>query len=383
MKIAIIGGKLQGVEAAYLARKAGWETILIDRSSMVPASGLTDIHHQIDIFEDNRSADVLKGIDLIIPATENRITLDKLEEFGRTSPIHSIYDPGAYNISSSKLRSNDLFSRIRIPVPEQWPQCGFPVIAKPSIGSGSKGVRIISDQHQFENFFPGSLHPEEWVLQEFIEGPSYSLEVVGAPGNHQTLQVTDLWMDAGYDCKRVSAPTELSSALTEQFKTISLQIADAVKLHGIMDVEVILDNGKLKVLEIDARLPSQTPIVVYHSSGNNLLEMLNPDKNIRFTGSQLEKGVIFEHIRVTPGSLEICGEHIMAAGGPLHLSEDFFGSDEAITNYNPGADKWSATLIIKGSGLKEARQKRENVINDIRARFKLDLYIDPEPNIND
>ena len=42
MKIAIIGGKLQGTEAVYLAKKAGFETILIDRDAQVPASGLAD-----------------------------------------------------------------------------------------------------------------------------------------------------------------------------------------------------------------------------------------------------------------------------------------------------------------------------------------------------
>ena len=40
MKVAIIGGKLQGVEAAYLAGKAGWDVTIIDRVPDVPASGL-------------------------------------------------------------------------------------------------------------------------------------------------------------------------------------------------------------------------------------------------------------------------------------------------------------------------------------------------------
>ena len=39
-------------------------------------------------------------------------------------------------------------------------------------------------------------------------------------------------------------------------------------------MEVILHRGELKVLEIDARLPSQTPTVVFHSTGVNLVEVL-------------------------------------------------------------------------------------------------------------
>ena len=40
MKVAIIGGKLQGLEAAYLAGKADWDVTIIDRVPGVPAAGL-------------------------------------------------------------------------------------------------------------------------------------------------------------------------------------------------------------------------------------------------------------------------------------------------------------------------------------------------------
>ncbi len=393
MKIAIIGGKLQGVEAAYLAGKAGWDTILIDRCPDVPASGLSDIHKQLDISDTCSFTAAVKGVDLIIPATENRETLEILKEWKIESSIPVIYDDHAFGISSSKLKSDALFSRNSIPLPELWPLCGFPIIAKPSGGSGSEGVRIIKDQRQLERSFPSPLQPEGWILQEYLEGPAYSLEVVGNPGNYQVIQVTDLEMDAGYDCKRVTAPTVLSAKLQNRFADISINIAEALQLQGIMDVEVILHNGQLKVLEIDARLPSQTPTVVYHSSGYNILEMLNRTKTVNNTGSihknrllspdtgSGQKGVIYEHIKVTPGEIEVCGEHIMAGAGQLHLSEDFFGADEAVTNYIHGRDEWVATLIITGSGHKDVWAKRQQVIDEIRTRFKLNLYSDPIPDI--
>ena len=42
MLIAVIGGKLQGVEAVYLAQKAGWEILVIDKNPDAPATGLCD-----------------------------------------------------------------------------------------------------------------------------------------------------------------------------------------------------------------------------------------------------------------------------------------------------------------------------------------------------
>lgn len=381
MKIAIIGGKLQGVEAAYLARKAGWKSLVIDKNSNVPASGLSDGFVQGDITETGWFNTILKDVELVIPATENIETLNALERWSQTSSIPLVFDSNSYRISSSKLESNRIFAHIGVPVPLSWPKCGFPLIAKPSTGSGSEGVKIFHNLQQFQEFFPGSISPDGWVLQEYMEGPSFSLEVVGSPGNYQALQVTDLEMDAGYDCKRVSAPTKLSSEHIDQFKEISLKIAEAIQLRGLMDVEVILHNGQLKVLEIDARLPSQTPTVVYLSSGCNILNLFMTeafDNPVLFA----QKGIIYEHIKVGTGVLEISGEHIMEKAGLLHLHEGFFGADEAITNYITGRDEWVATLIISGPDREKAWAKREQVINEIKKQFDLDIYNDPIPIIS-
>jgi pyrrolysine biosynthesis protein PylC len=272
MLVAIIGGKLQGVELVYLAHKAGWEVIVIDKGPVVPASGLSDKFVQLDVKDTGSLETVLKGVDLVIPANENSKTLDILHRWCSAKGIPLAFDAEAYALSSSKLESDRLFSRLNVPAPLYWPDCGFPLIAKPSGGSGSKGVQIFDNRRQLEERFPGSLPPDGWVLQEYVEGSSYSLEIVGVPGQYLPLQVTDLEMDAGYDCKRVIAPTELTSRQVGEFEEISVKIAEAIQLRGLMDVEVILHKGELKVLEIDARFPSQTPTAVYHSTGINMIE---------------------------------------------------------------------------------------------------------------
>lgn len=373
MLIALIGGKLQGVELTYLAHKAGWEVIVIDKRPGVPASGLCDRFIQLDVKDTGGLEAVLNGIDLVIPATENRETLDILHRWCSEKGMPLAFDADAYAISSSKLESDRLFAQIKIPAPVSWPGCGFPLIAKPSGGSGSKGVQIFHDRRQLEKRFPGSLPPEGWVLQEYMEGPSYSLEVVGVPGQYLPLQVTDLKMDAGYDCKRVLAPTELSFQQVGQFEEIAVKIAEAIQLKGLMDVEVILHKGELKVLEIDARFPSQTPTAVYHSTGINMIELLfsttrNPFEKVFLDLPKLLVSVVYEHIKVSAQTIEVCGEHIMSDAGPLHLEPGFFGADEAITNYVPGSTDWVATLIITGGDREQAWRNRCRVINNIEAK---------------
>ena len=58
------------------------------------------------------------------------------------------------------------------------------------------------------------------------------------------------------------------------FEDVGRKIARGLNLRGIMDVEAIVSHGAPKVLEIDARMPSQTPSAVYQSSGLNMVQMV-------------------------------------------------------------------------------------------------------------
>jgi pyrrolysine biosynthesis protein PylC len=257
-------------------------------------------------------------------------------------------------------------------------------VVKPNVGSGSQGVMVFNDSESFSAHENGC--DDQWVLQEYVQGPSYSIEIIGMPDQYVPLQVTDLGMDETYDCKRVLAPTDLPDALISDFEQISISLANGLQLTGLMDVEVILHDNKLKVLEIDARLPSQTPTAVYWSTGLNMVQMLadlflNQD-DINRKSMHSPKGVVYEHIHKMPNRLEVVGEHIMSGTDALGIQSDFFGADEAITNYAPDRDEWVATLIICEDSRNAAWERRNAVIADIRQHYKIETYRDAPPILN-
>jgi pyrrolysine biosynthesis protein PylC len=386
VSVAVVGGGLQGIEATYLAHKAGWKVTVIDKKKATPASGLSDGFIQLDVTSEEELSLKLKDIDLVIPATENDEALAALTRWTELTRIAFAFDPRAYSISSSKVKSDQLFARKGFPSPMPWPESGFPVVTKPNRGSGSAGVRIIHDKDDLKFLLSSSDISKDWVLQEYLWGPSYSLEVLGVPGRYTAVQVTDLAMDESHDCKRVIAPTDLSPKLVKKFEDTSLAIAEEMELRGLMDVEVILHEGQVKVLEVDARLPSQTPTAVYWSTGFNIVEalgeiFLNGYFSLVKNGKK-RRGVVYEHIKVSPNVLEICGEHIMTGVGPLQLKKGFFEADEAITNYCPTRKEWVATIIVSGTDQLDAWSKRCEVIEEIRKRFALDIYLDPTPQVN-
>jgi pyrrolysine biosynthesis protein PylC len=369
MRIAIVGGKLQGVEACYLARKAGWRVCLVDRQPDVPARGLCHEFRLADVCDPRGDPGTLSGVDLILPALENPLGLEALAGQARQLSIPLAFDPAAYRISSSKLTSDRLFADLGLPAPRPWPRSPFPIIAKPSSGSGSRGVRIFRNEGELAAFFPQPQLMDSWVLQEFIEGPSYSIEVLGTPGSYRAVQVTDLFVDRGYDCMRVEAPSVLPAEQVQEFRQMARLLAEALQLKGLMDVEVILNQGKLKVLEIDARLPSQTPTAVWWSSGFNMVDALGDVFLRAITPAGAlhgQRAVVYEHIHVTPSGLKMSGEHIMAAAGPLRIIEDFFGADEALSDYEPGRPDWRATLISTGRSREDARAKSCRALTAIR-----------------
>lgn len=379
VEIAVVGGGLQGTEVVYLARKAGYRTRLIDRRPDVPASGLCDRFLQGDVTQESGLDALFAGADLILPATENDAALAALDRWSRAAGMPLAFDPDAYAVSASKLRSNALFAELNLPVPSKWPGCAFPVLVKPSRGSGSERVQIFSDDAALQRHLEGSAG--EWVAEAYLAGTQHSVEIIGRHNLYTPLQVTDLEMDTRHDCKRVLAPTMLEPERIRDIQYLAVTIARTLDLSGIMDLEVLLSPaGGLHILEIDARFPSQTPIAVFWSTGANMVsrlaDLFTRNRVLHGAAAAAVRGVILEHIAVTPRTLTVQGEHIMADAGPLTLQTDFFGADEAITNYRPGRSRWVATLIHSGTDLETAREKRRQTLQAIRKRFGIAAIID-------
>lgn len=374
-RLGILGGGLQGTEAAMLSRWAGWDTVLADGRPAPPARDLAGrfVHSEIRDFSDLDRA--FGGCDLLLPACEDLPTLELVSAWpGRGGPP-AAFDLEAYLISRDKAASKDLFLAADVPTPRSWSQAEgapgsaarYPLIAKPVSSSGSRGVARLESEADFKRLFPEG-DSRGWVVEEYCAGPSYSLEVTGRPGGHQGWQTTALEMDEVYDCRQVWAPADLSPGQDEELRRISLTIARALNLTGLMDVEVILTPQGFRVLEIDARLPSQTPTVVYWSTGQNLLARLAEAFGFKPpAGPPLEmtagpRGVIYEQVVVSPEGCRLAGEHVISAAGPLTPRQDFFGADWALTDYQPGRKRWVAILITIAPGQAEARERRREIL---------------------
>ena len=371
LRLGILGGGLQGTETVYLARELGYRTVLIDERPEAPASQLAHLFlsQKVNSLADCDS--VFRNCDLVIPACEDLYTLRLLSAWAEKSEIPLAFHLPSYLVSQNKLCSKNLFNKAQVPTPADWPMAQFPLIAKPSSLSGSRGVCHINNQEKLLQLFPQKGDMDDWVLEEYCPGPSYSIEIIGRDGNYETFQITNLEMDAIYDCCGVWSPTDLSAPECLEFQDIAQRLAQELGLVGLMDVEIIKAPQGLKVLEIDARMPSQTPTVVWKSTGVNIVEklarcFLNYPQAPQSDEKKEELFVVYEHIKVEDGKVTIAGEHIMSQAGPLVHRSNFAGANEALTNWQEERKSWVATMIYCDKNFDDLQLRRQTLVEQIK-----------------
>ena len=385
MKIGIVGGVLQGMEAVYLSKKAGFETLVLDRRSSAPAISLADSYEVVNVIDDtDRTRKVLSDCDVVIPACEELDALKALDHLMKDIEVPFMFDMDSYLLSCSKERSNEIMERIGIPIPLPWPECGFPAIVKPSSQSGSIGVSAVSDEIEMRKALDVVSELNDVpIVQEFVSGISVSMEVIGNGTTSRSYVTTEVVLDGNYDCKKVVCePNIISKEDDEMFAKIGMDIAGSIGLKALMDVEAILTPKGLRVLEIDARFPSQTPAAVYAATGINLIEEFAYSVLGKETGKKnMGMCSVYEHYTIEDNSLITCGEKVFGKVVSPCIEERFFGADEAITDYVPGKDVWRATVINSGKTPADVLEKRKSFITNVMQECDLEEYIDRSPRM--
>ncbi|MDR2486795.1 MAG: ATP-grasp domain-containing protein [Clostridiales Family XIII bacterium] len=413
-RVAILGGRLQGTEAVFLAKLAGCHCILIEKERNTPASGIADAVLLCDV--QHPSAELLAlldSADLVLPATENQGALSALSALAKERNLPLAFSEQAYAVSSSKQKSDRLFRQLGIPCPRYadevardardsgaWAQDGY--ILKPSGGSGSDGIVRVDDPAALNQILAGAdglqagagrpnrsagalaAEPGEgeahgaadWIAQEYLPGRAFSVEVIGCPGHYRCYPLTEIHVDGGMDCCRVTVPLALGSdPAVQALYSDTLRLAEATGLYGIMDVEAIWHEGLMKVLEIDARFPSQTPAAVYASVGINYIEELlslvggtwgdspsgeKPDSEATF--ATYENIVATVQPDEAMPRVQSLGEHALAGAGPLSLhreegtGEHAFGADYALTDLR--TDTATGTTSLCGAFIYRAASEQ-------------------------
>jgi carbamoyl-phosphate synthase large subunit len=197
-----------------------------------------------------RAAFAAIGTELVLASLETlRMCLDKWALHGRCE--------GAVRVPRSLLADSDFDPSL----PE------LPVIVKPRVGSGSRGIRLVEDRDELERIDrDGSL-----LVQENLPGPEYSLDTL-ARSDGQVIAVVPrerLRVDSGI---AITGRTVHDDALQE----IGRRVAERIGLTSVANIQVKgAIDGEPALLEVNPRFPGTMPLTV--ASGINMPKLCVDD----------------------------------------------------------------------------------------------------------
>ena len=136
----------------------------------------------------------------------------------------------------------------------------YPCIMKPTDNAGSRGVVLCHSREELEEEYDYSRHESRGgavIIEEYLKGPEFSIEVMVIDGEPHVLQVTDKlttgaphFVEMGH-----SQPTRQSKENSEKIRDLACRAVKAVGINvGPAHVEMILTKDRPKMVELGARM---------------------------------------------------------------------------------------------------------------------------------
>ena len=136
----------------------------------------------------------------------------------------------------------------------------YPCVVKPTDNAGSRGVALCRNEAELLAGYAYARRESycgEVILEEYLEGPEFSVEVMVVDGEPIVLQITDKlttgaphFVEMGH-----SQPTRQPKEIQERIKDLAVRACRAVGIHvGPAHVELILTKKGPVMVELGARM---------------------------------------------------------------------------------------------------------------------------------
>lgn len=185
----------------------------------------------------------LPGIDL-----ETAVTATDKEKMIQAFDKNGVEHPGYFVLSKGKK------------VSQYIDKLSYPVITKPTDNSGSRGIMLCSNEKELETAVKYSSENGrvgDVIVEEFMDGPEFSVELMVVNGTVNILQVTDKLTTGAPHFVEIghSQPSRMNIAELDEIKDLAKRAAIAVGIcNGPAHAEIIFTKEGPKMVEIGARM---------------------------------------------------------------------------------------------------------------------------------
>lgn len=252
-------------------------------------------------------------------------------------------------------------------------------ILKPSRNSGSRGIAKVSrdmDKADFINAYNIALNEsrdKSVLLEQFIEGPEFSIEIIVWNGKVNVLTVTDK--------KTTGAPhfvelghNQPSCFSAEEVKILKAAAVAGVKALGVNNcachAEAKLMDGKAYLMEIGARLGGDfiSTELTHLSTGIDMVAAainvalgIEPDLNPK----EEPKGVCIRYFCPKPGKLVSVGNTEILKDPRVYLWEIYHKAGDVIPKVTSSLCR-SGHVIVTESSPQKAIALADRMVNEVK-----------------
>lgn len=270
-KLVIIGANEFQEQLVLKAKELGYETHVFAWEEGAVAKKHADFFYPISIIEKEKILEIVKKIKpqgiISIGSDVAVLTVNYVaQELGLTG--NTMYSS---LISTNKFEMRKAFKKNNISCPKYKlikniddvisSTFNYPVIIKPVDRSGSRGIFKVETLEELKNYAVESMSlsfKKEALIEEFVEGKEYSVEMISYKGHHHFLALTEKFT--------TGAPNFIETMHFEPASVddyVKNKIIDEVK-KGLDSLEIkngashselkIDENNNIKIIEIGARM---------------------------------------------------------------------------------------------------------------------------------
>ncbi|MGX9788247.1 ATP-grasp domain-containing protein [Mycobacterium sp. MMS18-G62] len=158
---------------------------------------------------------------------------------------------------------------------------GFPCVVKPVAGAGSAGVALVRHEGELASAFERAntrfddLPDAGVVVEQFHEGPQFSVEAFSEFGEHQVVSITRKFSDPTtfVELGHV-APADLASLQQKEVEYYVERVLDALGVEfGATHTEIVLSEAGPRIIETHVRQGGdEIPALTFDATGVDLAE---------------------------------------------------------------------------------------------------------------
>ena len=389
-KLLVLAAGLLQIPVIKKARKMGYYVIAADGNPNAQGLQYADKAIVVNITseEDVLEVAMREEIDGVIhPCSE--VSMNVMGRLNDELHLHGISRETAIR-ATNKHQMREAFELYGAPSPKSYctddPKEGFSLynslsgtaILKPSRNSGSRGIAKIDKGLSFEEFYPlferSKIESRDVsvMIEQFVEGPEFSVEIIVWNGVVTVLQVTDkkttevpYFVELGH-----SQPSLYPDDVVKSIKDAAIK---GVKALGLNDcaahAEVKYQKGKAYIMEIGARLGGDfiSTELTHLSTGIDMVAAainvalgIEPDMKPK----EDPKGVAIRYFTPTPGVVKSI-EGLENLNKPnVYNSEIYVKPGDEIREVKSSLDR-SGHVIVIAKTPQKAINIAENLVTQI------------------